>query len=39
LAKSGNEKPVIIIKDNWFDVSDYIDEYDEEFFQNDGLAL
>ena len=38
-GEAGNEKPGVIIKENWFDVSDYIDEYDEEFFQNDGLAL
>lgn len=38
-GESGNEKPGVIIKDNWFDVSDYIDEYDEEFFENDGLTL
>lgn len=38
-GEPGNEKPGVIIKDNWFDVSDYIDEYDEEFFENDGLTL
>jgi 2,4-didehydro-3-deoxy-L-rhamnonate hydrolase len=38
-GESGNEKPGVIINDNWFDVSDYIDEYDEEFFENDGLTL
>jgi 2-keto-4-pentenoate hydratase/2-oxohepta-3-ene-1,7-dioic acid hydratase in catechol pathway len=38
-GEPGNEKPGVIINDNWFDVSDYIDEYDEEFFENDGLTL
>jgi 2-keto-4-pentenoate hydratase/2-oxohepta-3-ene-1,7-dioic acid hydratase in catechol pathway len=38
-GEPGNERPGVIIKDNWFDVSDYIDEYDEEFFENDGLTL
>ena len=38
-GEAGNERPGVIIKDNWFDVSDYIDDYDEEFFQNDGLSL
>jgi 2,4-didehydro-3-deoxy-L-rhamnonate hydrolase len=35
----GNERPGVIINDNWFDVSDYIEDYDEEFFENDGLSL
>ena len=38
-GETGNERPGVIINDNWFDVSDYIDDYDEEFFENDGLAL
>jgi 2,4-diketo-3-deoxy-L-fuconate hydrolase len=38
-GEAGYERPGIIINENWFDVSDYIDEYDEEFFENDGLAL
>jgi 2,4-diketo-3-deoxy-L-fuconate hydrolase len=38
-GEAGYERPGVIINDNWFDVSDYIDEYDEEFFENDGLAL
>jgi len=38
-GEPGNEKPGVIINDNWFDVSEYIDEYDEEFFENDGLSL
>ena len=35
----GHERSGVIINDNWFDVSDYIDDYDEEFFENDGLSL
>jgi 2,4-didehydro-3-deoxy-L-rhamnonate hydrolase len=38
-GEAGNERPGIIINDNWLDVSDYIDEYDEEFFENDGIKL
>ena len=38
-GEAGNERPGVIIKGNWFDVSDYIDDYDEEFFENDGLSL
>ncbi len=38
-GEPGNEKPGVIINDNWFDVSEYINDYDEEFFENDGLTL
>lgn len=38
-GEAGNERPGIIINDDWFDVSEYIDEYDEEFFENDGIKL
>lgn len=34
----GKEKPGVIINDAWFDVSEYINDYDENFFTNDGLA-
>ena len=33
------EKPGVIINDQWFDVSEYINDYDEKFFENDGLSL
>ena len=36
---AGREKPGIIINDKWFDVSGYINDYDEKFFENDGLSL
>jgi 2,4-diketo-3-deoxy-L-fuconate hydrolase len=35
----GKEKPGVIINDAWFDVSEYITDYDEKFFENDGLLL
>ena len=38
-GEPGNEKPGVIINDNWFEVSEYINDYDEEFFENDGLTL
>ena len=36
---AGKEKPGVIINDIWFDVSEYINDYDESFFENDGLSL
>ena len=36
---AGKEKPGIIINDLWFDVSEYIDDYNEKFFETDGLSL
>jgi len=36
---AGKEKPGIIINDIWFDVSEHINDYDEKFFENDGLSL
>lgn len=38
-GEAGIEKPGVIINDNWFDVSEYIHDYDEKFFEGDGLAL
>lgn len=38
-GETGKEKPGIIINDAWFDVSEYITDYDEKFFENDGLSL
>ena len=35
---AGHEKPGIIHNDRWLDVSDYIDDYNETFFENDGLS-
>ncbi|MBL0181524.1 MAG: fumarylacetoacetate hydrolase family protein [Chitinophagaceae bacterium] len=35
---AGKEKPGVIINDSWFDVSDHVADYDERFFENDGLS-
>ena len=37
-GETGKEKPGVILHDAWYDVSDYVKDYDEEFFENDGLA-
>jgi len=33
----GIEKPGVIINDAWYDVSGFVNDYDEKFFENDGL--
>jgi len=38
-GEAGKEKPGVIINDIWFDVSEYIHDYDEKFFESGGLAL
>jgi 2-keto-4-pentenoate hydratase/2-oxohepta-3-ene-1,7-dioic acid hydratase in catechol pathway len=38
-GEAGKEKPGVIINDIWFDVSEYISDYDEKFFESGGLAL
>ena len=38
-GEAGKEKPGVIINDAWFDVSEYIRNYDEKFFESDGLSL
>ena len=38
-GESGKEKPGVIINDAWFDVSEYITDFDEKFFESDGLSL
>ena len=38
-GEAGKEKPGMIINDIWFDVSEHINDYDEKFFENDGLSL
>ncbi|HEX6846218.1 MAG TPA: fumarylacetoacetate hydrolase family protein [Chitinophagaceae bacterium] len=38
-GNAGKEKPGVIINDAWFDVSEYIHDYDEKFFENDGLSF
>lgn len=36
-GEAGNEKPGIIVNDKWFDVSSFINDYNEDFFESDGL--
>ena len=36
-GKSGKEKPGIIKKEKWYDVSSILKDYDEDFFTNNGL--
>ena len=38
-GEAGKEKPGVIINDAWFDVSEYVFDYDEKFFENDGLSV
>jgi 2,4-didehydro-3-deoxy-L-rhamnonate hydrolase len=38
-GETGKEKPGVIINDTWIDVSEYIHDYDERFFETGGLAL
>jgi 2,4-diketo-3-deoxy-L-fuconate hydrolase len=38
-GEAGKEKPGVIINDAWFDVSQHIPDYDEKFFESNGLAL
>ena len=35
---AGKERPGVIINDVWFDVSEYVNDYDEKFFASDGLT-
>jgi len=39
IGDAGKEKPGVIINDRWFDVSGHVADYDERFFENDGLSL
>ncbi|MDQ6888942.1 MAG: fumarylacetoacetate hydrolase family protein [Bacteroidota bacterium] len=36
-GEPGKEKPGIIIGDKWYDTSSITKDYDEDFFENDGL--
>ncbi len=38
-GEAGKEKPGVIMNDMWFDVSGNINDYDENFFDSDGLSL
>jgi 2,4-diketo-3-deoxy-L-fuconate hydrolase len=32
------EKPAVLIDDKYFDVSEYVNDYNEDFFENDGIV-
>lgn len=36
-GNNGNEKPGVLINDKYYDVSKWFTDYDEAFFQNDGI--
>jgi len=36
-GEAGKEKPGIIQDEKWFDVSQFVKDYDEDFFANDGI--
>ncbi len=38
-GKNGEEKPGVVIQGKYYDVSDFVNDYDEHFFANDGLNL
>ena len=37
-GEKGKEKPGVIINENYFDVSAYVKDYNETFFEDDGLS-
>lgn len=37
-GEAGKEKPGIILNEKWYDVSSFVNDYDEAFFLNDDLA-
>ena len=37
-GEPNNEKPGVIINENYFDVSSYVNDYDETFFADEGLS-
>jgi 2,4-diketo-3-deoxy-L-fuconate hydrolase len=37
-GEAGKEKPGVIINNTFYDVSDWFQDYDEQFFENDGLV-
>lgn len=36
-GNQGEEKPGIVIKDKWLDASSFGEDYNEQFFQNNGI--
>ena len=37
-GEAGKEKPGVIINDAWYDVSEHVNDYDEKFFESNGLS-
>lgn len=37
-GEAGKEKPGVIINDKWLDVSAFVTDFNEDFFEHDGLA-
>ena len=37
-GEAGKEKPGVIVDNKYFDLSLYVKEYDEDFFEHDGIA-
>ena len=37
IGKLNKEKPAVLINDKYFDVSDFITDFNESFFENDGI--
>jgi 2,4-diketo-3-deoxy-L-fuconate hydrolase len=37
-GEAGKERPGIILNYKWYDVSSFVKDYDEAFFENDGLS-
>ncbi|MEO7444310.1 MAG: fumarylacetoacetate hydrolase family protein [Ferruginibacter sp.] len=36
-GEAGKEKPGIILSEKWYDVSSFVKDFDENYFENDGL--
>ena len=37
-GEPGKEKPAVMISDTLLDVSDFVKDFNEDFFENDGLT-
>ena len=38
-GEAGKEKPGVVINDTCYDVSDWVEDYDEKFFESGGLGI
>lgn len=38
-GEAGNEKPGVILNDDWYDVSEYFGDFDPVFFETGGISL